>query len=190
MKKSDPLPTTSRLLWNKLRGPFGQLFFFFLRLTSNQFQNRRQTSNKFNPWNPPLKQYSITYASPQQCRTDTWRFLNHWSVSLSPHKSSPQRLLLASTQGAGTATHSRTLHSPPSSSTLKIHRLKRKKACHRLHKGTCLLNASTVNDESQAWKAKRSSSLKFSSPPNSAATAPWTVLVTHTGSIVKPSVSL
>lgn len=122
--------------------------------------------------------------------TDTWRFLNHWSVSLSPHKSSPQRLLLASTEGAGTAIHSRTLHSPSPYSTLKIRPLKRKKKMSPSPQGHLPLQRLTVNEESQAGKAKTSSSLKFSSPTNSAATAPWTVLVTYTGFTVNLPVSL
>lgn len=45
MKKSDPPPATSQLLDE---APLAD-FFFFSGLTSNQFQSRKQTSNKFNP---------------------------------------------------------------------------------------------------------------------------------------------
>lgn len=46
MKKSDPPPATSQLLDE---APLADFSFFFSGLTSNQFQSRKQTSNKFNP---------------------------------------------------------------------------------------------------------------------------------------------
>lgn len=49
VKKSDPFLLHHSFCEAGAEAPLANFFFFPPRLTSNQFQKRKQTSNKFNP---------------------------------------------------------------------------------------------------------------------------------------------